>query len=260
MSRLEHPWRLFLVVAAMGMGLTSAPALAHDPAHVDLQGVWMAFATVPSGRLGALSPELTQAGKDAVQKFMDENGGKDMPEAGWYCVGTGMPYIMTNLASYPIEIVQKPGELYMMSELEQQLRRVFLDGRQVPENYPRTRTGYSIGHWEGDTLVVETSNFKDWPLGSAPRSESAKITERFTLTTKDKVSAKPTAFTSTIPALNDKVLIDHLTIEDSQYYAKPLEVDVYYQTVSDKDTLEYDCTVDLWQRAIEDVKASEKKN
>ena len=260
MSGYETRCRHVLAACAGVLALASAPALAHDPAHVDLQGVWMAFATEPSGRLGALSPDLTQAGKDAVKAFLDANGGKDMPEAGWYCVGTGMPYVMTNLASYPIEIVQKPGELYMMSELEQQLRRVFLDGRQVPENYPRTRIGYSIGHWEGDTLVVETSNFKDWPLGSAPRSESARITERFTITTKDKISAKPSAFTSTIPALNDKILIDHMTIEDSQYYTKPLEVTVYYQTVSDKDTLEYDCTVDLWQRAIEDVKASKKKN
>lgn len=225
-------------------------AVAHDEEHVDLEGVWIAYATIPSGRLGALSPKLTDEGKAAVKAFTDEYG-TDHPEAGWYCVGTGMPYAMPNLASYPVEILQTPSHTVMLLELEQQVRRVYTDGREMPEDYPRTRMGYSIGHWEGKTFVVTTANFKDWPLGSAPRSEDMVITEEFTLTTQDKIDVKSTGFVAAIPAKNDKVLIDHMTLTDPRYYSEPLTVDIYYQEVTDDNTLEYDCTTDLWQRAMD---------
>lgn len=250
---------VFAAVALLTGVALPQPAAALDPGHPNFEGVWMAYATVPSGRLGALSAKLSAAGKAAVKAFTDEYGA-DHPEAGWYCVGTGMPYAMGNLAAYPIEIMQTPSHTVMLLELEQQVRRIFTDGRDFPKDYPRTRMGYSIGHWDGDTLVVETRNFKNWPIGDAPRSEAMEITENFTLTSRDKVKVQPSGFVADVAPLNDKVLIDHMTIKDSRYYAEPLTVDVYFQTVDDKDTLEYDCTVDQWQQALDAHKKDRKKD
>lgn len=238
---------------AAGIGL-SGPAVAHDTKHVDLEGVWMAFAVEPSARLGGLTAKLTDAGKAAVQKFKDETGA-DAPEAGWYCVGTGMPYMMPSLASYPITIVQSPGFTLMVSENENQIRRIYTDGRDFPEDYPETRAGYSIGRWDGKTFVVDTQNFKEWPQGGAPRSEQMTITERFTLSTQDKVDAKASGFVAAVPAKDDRVLIDHMTITDPLFYTEPLNVTVYFQPITDDNTLEYDCPVSLWQQALDEYKA-----
>src|SRR5690606_18524752 len=134
-----------LGAGAMMAGVAVQPAMAHDPGHVDIEGVWMAFAVEPAGRLGGLTADLTDAGKAAVKAFNDEVG-EDAPEAGWYCVGTGMPYMMPSLASYPITIAQSPGFTLMVSENENQIRRIYTDGRDFPEDYPETRAGYSIGH------------------------------------------------------------------------------------------------------------------
>jgi len=257
----KFPVTAAIVVGAGAMVATlslSHPAAAHDPGHMDIEGVWMAFAVEPSARLGGLTAKLSDAGKAAVQAFLDDVG-EDAPEAGWYCVGTGMPYVMTSLASYPITIAQSPGFTLMVSENENQIRRIYTDGRDFPEDYPETRAGYSIGHWDGDTFVIETQNFKDWPLGGAPRSEEMTITERITMSSKDKVSAKPTGFVAAIPAKDDRVLVDHMTVVDSKYYTEPLEVTVYFQPITDNNTLEYDCTVDLWQQAVDAHKAEQGK-
>ena len=251
--------RAVMVAGILTAGLgAAAPSLAHDPAHTDIEGVWMAFAVEPAGRLGALSAKLTDAAKEAVKKAAADNGGPGAPEAGWYCVGTGMPYMMPSLASYPITIAQSPGFTLMVSENENQIRRIYTDGRDFPEDYPATRAGYSIGHWDGEALVVETRNFKPWPMGGAPRSPAMTITERLTLTSKDKVDAKPSGFVSTIQAKDDRVLIDQMTITDSVYYQEPLNVTVYFEPLDDKDTLEYDCTADLWRQAVDAYKESKK--
>lgn len=241
-------------IVAAGLGFVAAPTQAHDPAHTDIEGVWMAYAVEPAGRLGALSAKLTDAAKAAVKKAKMNDGGPGAPEPGWYCVGTGMPYMMPSLASYPITIVQSPGFTIMVSENENQIRRVYTDGRDFPKDYPRTRAGYSIGHWDGKTFVVDTKNFKPWPMGGAPRSEAMTITERFTLTSKDKVKARPSGFVADITPKDDRVLIDHMTVTDPLFYQEPLNVTVYFEPLDDKDTLEYDCTVDLWRQAVDAFK------
>lgn len=239
-----------LAVMAMGTASFTETALAQETDQPNISGVWMAFATDPGGRLGAMSPDLTAAGKAAVAAFSEEHGA-DMPEAGWYCVGTGMPYVMTSLAAYPIEVLQTPGRVTMLAEMEQQVRRIHVDGRDAPTDYPRTRIGYSIADWEGETLVVHTSNFKEWPLGSAPRSEDASITERFHMTTRGEVTVPASGFVAAIAPINDRVLVDQMTLTDPLFYSKPHTVTIYYQAVADDQTLEYDCPVDLWQRALE---------
>jgi hypothetical protein len=69
----------------------------------------------------------------------------------------------------------------MLIELESQYRRIFTDGRSHPDDYLTTRMGHSIGHWEGDTLVIETRLLSEDLFGRRPRTESMVVTERVSL-------------------------------------------------------------------------------
>ena len=160
-----------------------------------------------------------------------------------------MPAEMTSLAGYPVEFVQKPNKLVTISEIENQVRRIYLDGRDHPSGYPATRSGHSVGHWEGDTLVIDSVNFLDWPSRRWPRSSEAHIVERIHKTTRSEIDVENTPFISEKP-LNDDVLINEITIDDP-VFTGPAKITVYYQPISDDATLEYDCPVSVWQDALD---------
>ena len=244
--------RLTVTLSAFGLAAmlaTAANAADGQMKHPDFSGIWLAFSVQPSAGLGPSRPELSDRGKAMIQEFQDKYG-KDHPESGAYCVPDGMPSMMTSgLAGYPIEFVQRPDRVITISEIEMQVRRMFLDGREQPEGYPPTRAGFSVGHWEGATLVVETSNFLEWPSSRWPRSSDAVITERFSMTKRDKVAAKNAPFVTETP-VNDDVLVDEMTINDP-VFAASAKMTIYFQRQPDDDFLEYDCPVEVWQNALD---------
>ena len=82
----------------------------------------------------------------------------------------------------PIEIVQTPSRVYIHFEVNHDLRRIYLDGRKMPDGFPPSYMGYSTGRWDGDTLVVETGGFNDltWIDDRGhPHSEALRMEERF---------------------------------------------------------------------------------
>jgi hypothetical protein len=79
------------------------------------------------------------------------------PTAG--CLPPGMPRMMS--AVYPMEVLMTPGQVTIITEWMGQIRRVYTDGRPHPEDPDITYVGHSIGHWEGDVLVIETVAMKD---------------------------------------------------------------------------------------------------
>ena len=83
----------------------------------------------------------------------------------------------------PRKMIQTPALLVMLYEANGGIRQIFLDGRSFPANDPQPWWyGYSIGNWDGDTLVVETRGFRDdgWlNVNSAPLTDQGKIIERF---------------------------------------------------------------------------------
>lgn len=83
----------------------------------------------------------------------------DEPRA--FCMPSGFPSGM--LAPYPIQIVQSPGWLVMVGEFQRTTRLIPLDGRPHRDVEP-TYYGESVGRWEGDTLVIDSRNFKRWSL------------------------------------------------------------------------------------------------
>jgi hypothetical protein len=227
------------------------PAHAADTgaAHPDFSGVWMAIGVEnPAG--GSTAPRYSAAGVARLDAFLAQFS--EVPEAGAACVGSGMPAVMLSLVSYPIEFVQNDSRILMVAELETQVRRVFIDGRPPSDNIFPTGQGYSLGHWEGQALVVDTTLFEEWPLRPWPRSEDASIVERFQLTTMDKISARRSGFIAgVLPPLNDDVLVVDITLTDPAYYDGPQRRIAYYQRMSDEATSEYACSQGLWHDQLE---------
>jgi hypothetical protein len=230
----------------------SAPSAAA--AYPDLSGVWMAFAAINPE--GGPAPKYSADGQAALDAFASQF--KSIPETGAYCVPGGMPSVMLTTVSYPIEIVQTENRLVMLAELEMQVRRVFLDGRGHPTDYLPTGVGHSIGRWEGDQLVIDTTLLEEWQLRPWPRSDRTHIVERVYLTKRAAVSAPTNAFIATVEKpINDDVLVVELTLTDPTFYDGPQKRTAYYQRMADTATLEYACAAELWLKELEKNRVSQ---
>ena len=101
---------------------------------------------------------------------------------GINCLPPGPKASISNGGGYPMKIVQTPGLIVILYEYQTLYRQVFMDGRDLPNDPNPTWMGYSIGHWEGDTLVVTTASYNDrtsLDLGGHPHTEALRVTERF---------------------------------------------------------------------------------
>lgn len=233
---------LFLLLPAMQSLAAGAP---------DFTGVWVAYASEPAF-IRTDSQTLSPEGQALQEAYLSQY--PNWVEPGAWCVPPGMPSTMTSLVAYPIEILQSENRITMLAELEMQVRRVFLDGRghPGPDEYPPTRMGHSIGHWEGDTLVIDTALLKETLDGRWPRTEDMEIVERVHMTTRQEAGKEASGFIATIaPPINDDTLVFDMTVTDPRLYREPRHVTVYYQRMSDDIFLEYDCAVDRWQQALD---------
>jgi hypothetical protein len=150
----------------------SGPTPRTPEGKPDLSGVWFAQRPVDPG-----TPEpLPWA--EVLLKERAANNSKDSP--GAHCMTRG---ITLAGALFPYKLVQTPKLMVMLFEDDiPSHRQVFLDGRSHPKDPNPSWMGHSVGHWEGDTLVVDTVGFNDrsWldPQGH-PHTETMRVTERF---------------------------------------------------------------------------------
>ncbi len=237
------------------MPQTGAVAPAQSSAPPDLSGVWMAFAVEnPDG--GGGTPRYSAEGQAALDAFARQFS--SIPETGAWCYGTGMPSVMLSTVSYPIEIVQHPSRLVMLAELEMQVRRVYLDGRPHPTDFLPTGVGHSVGTWDGDTLVIDTTLLSAWQLRPWPRTEQTHIVERVRLTKLAEVEARPSGFVATVEKpINDDVLVVEITLTDPSLYEGPQRRTAYYQRMADTATLEYACSAEHWLEELEKNRVNE---
>jgi hypothetical protein len=228
----------------------SEPARAANP---DLSGVWMAFAVEnPDG--GGNAPRYSPEGQATLDAFAAQFS--SIPETGAWCYGTGMPSVMLSTVSYPIEIVQHESRLVMLAELEMQVRRVYLDGRAHPEDFLSTGVGHSVGTWDGDTLVIDTTLLSEWQVPPWPRTEQTHIVERVHLTKLGDIAARATGFVASVEKpINDDVLVVEMTLTDP-IYAGPQRRTAYFQRMSDTATLEYACSAEQWLAELEKNRVS----
>ena len=172
-----------------GLQLAAAAGAAPAPATTTtLEGRWIADRSVtmsfPGGFDGFFNALLTlndagRAAKAAYDPLSDEN-----PEAS--CVGRPTPaaLVSTSLYLMEIDIREEEQTVVLRSEYFDEVRTVYMDGREHPDLSERFVTGHSIGWWEGDTLVVDTRNFEDhrspYQVG-VPSGGQKHVVERYGL-------------------------------------------------------------------------------
>jgi hypothetical protein len=159
---------------------------------------------------------------EAIFKARQAANGKDNPEA--VCLPMGIVQFHTQGA--PRKFVQTPDVLVILYEASMGIRQVFTDGRKAPTDDPQPWWyGYSVGHWDGDTLIVETSGLRDdgWlDVFGAPLTDAAKVTERFRRPTYGRME------------------ID-VTVDDPKAYTRPWTVRVNQRIMPDQELLEFVC-------------------
>lgn len=107
------------------------------------------------------------------------------------CLPPGLPAIMNQ--PYPIEFIVTPGKLTLVIEAYTQVRHIYTDGRPMPTDPDPNFYGYSVGHWDGDTLVVESAGFAQVPRGlNFPYSNKMRVQERFHLSDPDTMTIETT--------------------------------------------------------------------
>ncbi len=135
---------------------------------------------------------------------------------------------------FPMEIIVTEGQVTLLYEYGRQVRRIFMDRTDFSTAYPPNLMGYSIGHWEDDTLVVETRKLMaGWAVmgGVGPYSARTIVTERFSL---DET---------------DELLTIERTYDDPVNYTEPWSYTHEYQP-SEWDVFPYDCTVGSYGSAL----------
>lgn len=184
---LNGVWEATTVGAARGRGAAAAAAEVFGG---------RAGQGAPAGRAGRAGrggpprgPQLTPA-YAAKKAALEARHAEDSDSAN--CVPPGMPGVMTQ--PYPYEFLLTPGQVTIVGEAYMQVRHVFTDGRPLPTDADPTFNGTSVGHWEGDTLVIETVGFTDSTLLAAntPHSNKMKIVERLRLTGPDTMEVQTT--------------------------------------------------------------------
>jgi hypothetical protein len=136
---------------------------------------------------------------------------------------------------YPLEIVQNDAQVTILYESFHEVRRIFLDGRGFPEKLPHRAMGYSVGHWEGSTLVVETKMLTPGyvDLAGQPLSENSRVVERMSL------------------SADGQALRSELTLYDPENYARPITRHRAWRKTPQTTILEYDCDPYPFFRGLE---------
>jgi hypothetical protein len=227
----------------------SAPAPKASDGKPDLTGLWQNDRTVggtvaarssanppttneallaiakrsPFWNLGSQLPDglpFTPWGAELHRQRVADNS-KDNPDA--HCLPMGMMQFHNH--GEPRKMIQTPQVIVILYEANAGMRQIFTDGRPLPKDPDPWWYGYSTGHWEGDTLVVQSAGFRDlgWlDVEGSPLTDQAHVTERY---------RRPD--------------FGHLeiavTIDDPKAYTKPWTVTVHQHIMVDTDIIEFVC-------------------
>jgi len=225
----------------------AAPAPRTVDGKPDFSGIWMIYngpdpgdrADRPPRLSGGLSLPMQPWAAD-LQRRRAAEGGLNDPDG--LCLPQGP--LQYHIDPQPLKIVQTPTQILIIYESNYGLRTIYMDGRKLPplgEPQPFWH-GYSVGRWEGDTLVVESNNFRGvdpdavkngepssfhgvgWlDHRGSPYTESMKLTERFRRVNYGHVDIE-------------------FTVDDPKAYTKPFTVRIVQQIVPDgSELIEFIC-------------------
>jgi hypothetical protein len=144
------------------------------------------------------------------------------------CLPDAMPH--GNVLPQPFKVLHSAGVIVLLYEVGTTFRQIHMDGRKLPVDPSPTWQGYSVGRWEGDTLVVDTIGFNDrsWlDVRGTPHSEEMRVEERFrrrdyghleltTTITDPKTFTRPIAFSVLLDLMPDTELLEHYCHENEK--------------------------------------------
>jgi hypothetical protein len=212
----------------------AAPRTANG--KPDFSGMWRAANRLPCDGINrvcgdlAISPQFGNIGTGVdgglpYQQWVRDRIMQKRPSDDPYtrCIAPGGPrmHLLPTMKKW----VQTPDLLIILDEYNASYRQIFLDGRAFPEDRNPTWNGYATGHWEGDTLVVESTGYRDdqWldAAGSAI-TNGARVTER-------------------IHRVNYGTLVIDLSVDDPKAYTRPWSVTLKEDVVVDTEMIEAIC-------------------
>jgi len=209
------------VLALLGaLAQAAGPAMKNplygDPAHPNLSGMWnpeFAYLGPPVGAASARppgpppgrppgagafppgpppGPQLTPpyAKRFAEWKHKFDTDGSQEPDSVTRCLAFGM----ARFGTMPVEIIQTPGQITMILGVLHDVRRIYLDGIGHTVGADPSFNGDSVGHWEGDTLVVETNNIRAGTLdrNGVPYSDKLTAVEKYRLVNPTRLEVETT--------------------------------------------------------------------
>jgi hypothetical protein len=240
--KMQKP--LTISVAALVMALAGAPVVlaqsaapssaagnlpAFDPR--DLSGQWsggLGGGLHSVGKAPSMLPEA-QARYDANTAELKTAGGTITVDPTFRCEPPGVPRIY-DLGSSLVEVYQakdRPDRIFLFYEVIHTWRTIWMNNRPMPDNeggVPRA-LGYSLGHWEGNDLVVDTAGFADWDWinrGGYPHSDALHVVERFHRADRDHLQLD-------------------ITLNDPKAYAQPWKMAINFTLKPDWDFTENFC-------------------
>ena len=144
-------------------------------------------------------------------------------DSSGHCLPMG--YTRQINSPFPIEIAQRPDRLVILYEANNTFHIIYTDGRDHPKDLEPTWFGHSIGKWDGDTLVVDTTGFNEKTMVDTfghPHSDALHVIERFTRTDAEHIAYE-------------------ITIEDPKAYTKPWKNIRTFTLRPDWELVEYVC-------------------
>jgi hypothetical protein len=198
----------------------SAPTPKTPDGKSDFSGVWEQANSRDSGYyLNGIDIPWQPWAKKLFQERTEDNQ-IDNPESR--CLPRGVP----KADAFDLhKIVQAPGVIVILYEYQTTFRQIFTDGRELPTDPNPSWNGYSVGRWEGDTLVVESNGFngKAWLSGRGnPTTEALRLTERMRRRDFGHMDIR-------------------ITFDDPKAYTRPWTAELHPQLLPDADLLEFVC-------------------
>ena len=229
--------------ALLGLSIAGAALAAERPDFTGVWGNYRAPGAAPPQRGAPQAPLPLRADAkakvDAYHALVDPRG--ETP--GGFCLGTGMPGSMLGSGGYPMEIVQHENVILVVYEAHAEIRRIYLGERAKEEDLFPDRNGYSLGRWEGDKLIVETTHLKEAvDQGRYPHSDQAKVLEEYSLAVNDD---------------GTKVLTAKMTMTDPVFYTQPVTTEKKWQFQPGVRLLPYECNEPLWEEHLERLRETQ---
>jgi hypothetical protein len=191
----------------------------------DITGSWERARdpSIPNQPQPPLKPQYLKEWQAQAQAAREASAkGQPIAERVVLCLPEGMPGMMAG--PFPMEILQSKGQVTIIQEAYTQVRRILLDRQQKPvDDVEPGFYGYSVGHWDGGTLMVDTIGIReDVRYQNVPHSKDMHI--------KERISLGPNG-----------TLRDEVTIEDPTVFEKPWTFTYGYRRMPDYQLLEYIC-------------------